>query len=261
MPGRDGAHRFDSELDRVRRTLGERLETVAAPHVARSILDEAQSRAGLSVLPRGGPELVDFVRGALFRQIVTTVGREAAEVVLDDLAPFLRSPSGEEITHVRERERSEVEPVALPVAPARAPVRGGAHLEQETSRPVGVESFYAVVASADPRRRIDFAKALGGASIVLQVEDVMDLVDLLQAATEGVPLVVLDGSAPAVHPATVAAMLPELPSDVRVILWGFDRETERAVAALSKHAADWLILPGEVTPRDLAVLLGAHGPR
>lgn len=242
----------------MRRTLGERLEGVAAPHVARSILDEAQSRAGLSVLPRGGPELVDFVRGPLFRQIAGTLGREAAEVVLDDLAPFLRAPTQEEITHVRERDRSHIEPVAVPVRP---PIRGGAHLEQETSRPAGIEAFYAVVASADPRRRIDFAKALGGSSVVLQVEDVMDLVDVLQAVTEGAPLVVLDGSAPAVHPATVAAMLPELPSDVRVILWGFDEETERAVAALSKHAADWLRLPPEVTPRDLAILLGAVASR
>lgn len=245
----------------MRRTLGERLEAVAAPHVARSILDEAQSRAGLSVLPRGGSQLVDFVRGPLFRQVAGTLGREAAEVVLDDLAPFLRTPTQDEITHVRERDRSHIEPVVAPAPPARPPVRGGAHLEQETSRPVGVEAFYAVVASADPRRRIDFAKALGGSSVVLQVEDVMDLVDVLQAVTEGVPLVVLDGSAPAVHPATVAAMLPELPSDVRVILWGFDEETERAVAALSKHAADWLRLPPEVTPRDLAVLLGASGSR
>ena len=242
----DAAREGDADAKRIRRALEERLEGVAAPHVAKSILDTALARARFREVPTSSAQLAEFARGPLYAGMISTLGEDEALHVLQYVTVIVRAQeASEEITHVRAKP-----------ATTKPPIEGNQPSEPATCRPRMGEPLVVVMSSTDPHVGPELARILGPTATVLRAEDVMDLVEAVDGARERSPIVVLDGHAPAVHPSTFAAMMQPLASRVRVVLWGYDEDTATSLARIAPNAKDWTQVPGEVEPKDLALLLG-----
>lgn len=206
----------------VSRTVREALGTLVSPQVAGQLIGRALAVAGLEQVPETGRAVADWIGGALRREIESTVGDDAAELVAAQLAPIVaRAATGSQ----PQIEASGRHPVPIPTPPSshrtafgsdkptgvvNAPqqLRAGELLNtariqlsprelatlraQEdggyTARPHSPEQL----AVSMPRRRVLTASSARDAVDALQrylgdaaqVEQVLDLVGLLDALEE-----------------------------------------------------------------------------
>ncbi len=91
-----------------------------------------------------------------------------------------------------------------------------------------------------------FESFLSETTRVSRVDDVLDLVRRLEGNTER-SLLVVDCKQSSLRPIALAALADDMPTNVRVILWGASRSLRTQIAQLAPDAEGWLIVDGEDT--------------
>lgn len=254
----------------------ERMASFAVRDIAERILDSALARAGLAFVPMGGARLTSFAHGALQDLVRHHLGDDAADALLEDLQPLLRLHlDDDDVSSIRPRGAEESQRVATAFAPdddgpitdtisqpqmravdRRTPEVPAPLMAGPTVRPQQTSgALVVIVATLDPGRGHLLGVALGHDAAVHVVDDLVALVDTAQELAEHRPLLVLDGTAPALHAATFAATLPELPEGAGVVLWGFDRPALDEMHALVDGARAFRSFGPDVDEIELAATL------
>jgi hypothetical protein len=111
---------------------------------------------------------------------------------------------------------------------------------------------YVLVASADSALLRRLTPWLDATAELVPLSGIRELVKDLDALAEGRVVLLVDCRRPSIRPTAVAALADELPSNVRVMLWGASAEQERGVLAVSPTVSRWIVLHGETRPKELA---------
>lgn len=234
---------------RVEQAVTEAVEAVAAPDVRSEVIQLALRWARCSRIPERGPEVDAFVTGPLFFAVERALGEEAAQMVRDELGAVAAQVRGEEALaqppSPTEWDDDEPELIIEPLVTSPAP-RG--------------ELPLLVVASSSPVALSLLSLALGGAAYIEPARDPLALLDGLGQGDEG--LIVLDCRNPTVRVETLLAMQPDLPTGLRVVLWGESAALEEQLAELGASKPEtWICCGANASAEDVAtvcrVLLGA----
>lgn len=248
-----------SSADRERRAraVRESLAAYATPALTERLVRLALLRAGETGVPAGGARFREFARH-LRRIVESELGTEEADMVERGVEAILaRAPAAEEdddISHVEPIARARYERAAarhgVPEAdpPASAEPRGA----PEGGAPQRTPSLV-VAASGDSSRIVRVQRLLRADVSFRGAGDAMALLDVLEPRSA--PVVVVDCQVPAIRPATLAALVPELPPDTHVVLWGLDPEEADQLHALAEGARAWRRCPSESTDRELATVI------
>lgn len=243
----------------------ERMSAFAVAEMAERILETALTRSELAFVPMGGVRLASFVNGPLQDLVRHHLGDDAADAFLEDVQPLLRlNIDDEEISSVRPRVPSETRLGEMrhvfvdhssqtnlrPQDPQPAPTTSAPTVRPDTNLSLAV-----VMSSQDPTRAFSLGAALGASVEMRVVDDIVELVDTLVELADRSPFLVLDGMSPALHPATLAATLPELPEGLSIVLWGYDAASQEELRALTQGAIEFRAFGSDVEADDLASLL------
>lgn len=203
----------------------EALRAFASPDVVRRIEQRALALAELPEVPRGGSSLRTFIELHLSTAATSALGQDVSDALLATLGP---------ITH---RIPSEI-PRRL--TPRPAPLGLGADIhERTTSTPDASQTV--LLASLDPARVSELEEALGEVNLVV-IQDIVALLDILQANRSLAPVIVVDCSDPAVQPATLATVAPEFAPGTEVVLWSSGAATGDDWM-LADRTATWVRCP------------------
>jgi hypothetical protein len=248
----------------------ERMSSFAVREIAERILDSALVRAQLAFVPMGGVRLASFSNGPLQDLVRHHLGDDAADAFLEDMQPLLKlNIDEEEISSVRPRvpdsARIHVETRAFADTTSQTQLRAadkytpavpaGPTTSAPTVRPDSDAALVVVISSQDPTRAFALGAALGASVEMRVVDDIVELVDTLLELQDRTPFLVLDGVAPALHPLTLAATLPELPEGLTIVLWGYDGSSLIELRAMVDGASGFRTFGSDVEPDDLASLL------
>jgi len=243
----------------VSRAVREALGTLVSPQVYGQLLTRSLHASGLTEIPEGGRALALWLEQSLSREIETAVGVDAAELVLEQLAPIvahataLRGPTPPPPTPAKSEDKRNAfgsEPVTG-IAPAP---RGGRSdlartakvkltreqmdkLHQATSNDVGhtarpeapdveetIELRRVLVASASAAAFSELQSYLAGTAEVVQIADLVGLLDILEGDGLNEPILLVDCQRPTVHVTSIAAIGADLPRNTTVVLWGPSEE-------------------------------------
>ncbi len=256
---------------RLRTMILERMASFAVRDMAERILDSALERVGIAFVPIASARLTAFAHGPLQELVRHHLGDDAADALLDDLRPLIAMTAADEEEISSIRPRTDSGPIDMPVGKTdvtsqtkmRA-VEGDAidadgELDGEphatTVRPDRALGLVVVVSSANPSRGFGLGIALGEGADVRVVDDLVELMDTLADLADRLPVLVLDGVAPALHAATLSATLPELPEGVSVVLWGYDDDALLEMRELVDKSLVFDTFGVEVSEIDLAEAL------
>jgi hypothetical protein len=247
----------------VGRAVAEAIDAVAVRSVREKVIALALRADRRSDIPERGPEVRDFVDGALRNALETTLGADVAVSVCDELAPVVELVSEAEVSEIRPSWPAllraeddddpeltiefEEEPLPATMPPVRAP------RPLVPTNPAPRELPLLLVASSDPSSVGRLGHALGGVAFL---EPVRDALSMLEAFGRGdTKLIVLDCVHPSVRAETLLAMQPELPEGARVVLWGEAPELERQLATLGDGLPDtWVLCGPNASAPDVAAV-------
>jgi hypothetical protein len=110
-----------------------------------------------------------------------------------------------------------------------------------------------LLASRDRDTLIALRDGLTGGLDVISVDDPIALLDALQSIA-ALAVIVVDARNPTVQPATMAAMAPDLPRGVQVLLWGVTPRLEAEINALGEGTLHWVGCEATTPPEEVAFL-------
>ncbi len=232
----------------VGQAVAEAIDAVAVPSVRDAVIALAVRLSRWSDIPERGPEVGDFVRGALHRALESSLGREIASAVCDELEPVVEMVAAAEVSEVRPswpglRAHTDGDEPELTIEVGDDPPEIAPAMQRHVAtNPAPRELPLLLIASSDPSSVAELGRALGGVAIL---EPVRDALSLLEAFARGeARVVVLDCGHPAVRAETLLAMTPELPEGAQVVLWGEAPDLEDELASLAGGMPDAWVLCG-----------------
>lgn len=270
--------------NRTEDVIREALGAVANDEVRERILATALQAAGESAVPEERDPLRAFVHGALFASLRDALGLGAAEIVIDQIGHVLVNlgldDADEEISHIR--------PASIPTARVPVsvePLEGkrpslGPELDAQFDELLGESGEYdalltpslpaaspnhrptdpvpemlpvVLLASRDRDTLVELRDGLTGGLDVISVDDPIALLDALQSIP-ALAVIVVDARNPTVQPATMAAMAPDLPRGVQVLLWGVTPDLEAEINALGEGTLHWVGCESTTPPEEVAFL-------
>ena len=240
--------------------MGEAIDALAAPRVRAVVIELALRWARLDAIPERGPQVGDFIRGALFQATEQALGASAAESILEQLEPMANMLAQQEISSVR------------PVAPAAAPsadeddspeisfspppdlrTRSGNRAFHETD-PAPANFATILVASVDPHSVQEIGLAMSGVASIEPVTDALAILEHLERLDTSI--IVIDCRRPAVSVETLISLAPELPAGVRIVLWGERYDLESRMAAMGiPIPREWVCCGPDASADDVAAVV------
>lgn len=211
----------------------ETLERLVTPAAAEAVIELALLRSGELALPETARELAAFIRGALFSATACELGRDVAEVVVEDLAPILKRARRSD--PAPERPSSGVRP-------------------KDPQRRSRQAAAMVLVATEDRSRARAWREALTPEHVVVWVGDAFDLVARLEGLVAAELTVVVDCRMPSARPACMDSLRDRLPPRTRVLLSDCARRLKRQLAAL-RLPATWMLAPPDEPLEALVALL------
>ncbi len=233
-------------------TVREALEAIATHKVVVRILRRALHQAQEQEIPVGGSRLQRFVERHLAPATSFVLGPDAAGSLLDQLAPLLgRIPSL--MPHAPSRAQLEVMRGLKAPGPGTEPAPALTGALAASLRPMQRVVF----ATLDDDKLADLRHEMRGEARIIGVEDVVALLDAIQAAADSTDelTILVDCLDPSVQPATLATVAAELPATAVVVLWGADEHQERESKLLVEDSSNWLTCSDETSPNDMSTLL------
>ena len=263
----------------------EALGAVATPERADELLLDALARGCELSVPEDPVRLRAWVTGAFFEVLRETLGLGTAEAVIDQIGLVLVAldtkaadeDEGNEISRVRASVPSaprapadmlgtrkhaipqrvvelEPEPVSQPHEEVfeSGEILAAAGNQRPTDPVPGMVPIV-LLASRDRATLIELRDGLTGGLDVVSVDDPIALLDALHAMP-ALAVVVIDARNPSVQPATMAAMAPDLPRGVQVLLWGVTPEIESEINALGSETFNWVGCDARTPPEEVAFL-------
>lgn len=261
--------------NRAAQLVREAVDVVAAPGLRERILADALRRARRREVPEPLHRLRDFVNGELREAMIDALGAQTAMQVIEHLEPIL------DVLELDEEEISEIRPSAglVPGTPGmprdELPTRehaviGDARREPDmlaesgemtvlghgNENPTDVPPDMAPVAiltTRNPEVASALRSGLGDAVEVRTVTDAISFLDAVQS-TPSLAVVVVDACSPSVQPVTLAAMAPDLPPGVRVLMWGVTGTVEKEITELGSQTFHWVGCSADTPVEDVAFL-------
>lgn len=237
--------------------VGEAIDALAAPRVRSGVIELALQWARLDAIPERGPDVGEFIRGALFHAAEQTLGTSAAESIVEQLEPMATMLAEEEVSSVRpappcpepsvdEDNFPEISISAPPPARPQLTSRAG----HETS-PAPAILTSILVASVDPRSVQEMGLALSGVASIEPVTDALSILEHLER-TE-MSIIVVDCRRPAVSVETLISLAPEFPEGVHIVLWRERADLESSMAAMGIPVPpDWVCCGTDASAEDVA---------
>jgi hypothetical protein len=270
----------------VARAVREALGTLVSPQLASQLVARALTGARLPAIPESGLAIATFIEGALRREIETSVGSDAAELVAAQLAPIVAHAGASSTVAAspgRTSFTSERPTGVMPsqvTAPARrqdlartARVRLTAEQMNQLKRPPEdgrtarplpstgespnalADALPRVLAAcAEPRAVEALRNFLTGTATVTKIADLVGLLDALEEPGLSKPIVLLDCRRPTVHVSSVAAIGEDLPKGTAVVLWGASDAVWRDLDRDRVASCRWVRCSQEATTEDLGSL-------
>jgi hypothetical protein len=109
-----------------------------------------------------------------------------------------------------------------------------------------------LVSTRDPELVQRFATWLDPRAAVVRVSRLSELVLDLESSQRRRTVIVLDCKEPLVRPQALAGICEDLPSSVRVVLWGANSELTRVLYQISTSTTHWVVCAAEMTETDVA---------
>ena len=271
----------------------EAIGAVATEDVCDRIVACALAAGGETDVPEDKDRLRAFVMGPLFASLRDALGLGAAELVIDQIGHVLVALDleldTEEISQVRpastpttphaspdtrrpspvpEVEQSGDRPSLGPDLDAQfdelldesgeydvlfIPEESVASANQRPTDPAPGMLPVVLLASRDRDTLIELRDGLTGGLDVISVDDPIALLDALQSIP-ALAVIVVDARNPTVQPATMAAMAPDLPRGVQVLLWGVTPKIEAEINALGEGTLHWVGCGATTPPEEVAFL-------
>ncbi|MBX3270304.1 MAG: hypothetical protein KF729_08580 [Sandaracinaceae bacterium] len=240
----------------VERAVVEAIDALASEKVRNAVLELALRWSRNSTIPERGPDVADFVEGALFVATEQVLGLAAAEALAAQLAPIAAMVRSQEISSVRPtpdvgvaRDSFPELSISSPIAPTSRPPAGG----RLVTDPAPERVPFVAVASSDPGGLDEMSRALGGVATVHAVRDALAILDELD--DRETDLVVIDCRRPVVSVETLLALGPELPGDARIVLWGERADLEASLAQLGIALPDnWICCGPHASAEDVGAV-------
>lgn len=267
--------------NRAAQLVREAVDAVAAPALRDRIIGNALIRARRNEVPEPLHRLRDFVQGQLREALTDALGVQPALQVVESLEPIL------DVLELDEEEISEIRPSAgvVPRAPAtpkdEAPTRKHAVVDEHAPEPSVLDSGetlldsgeirllgdgnehptdappemqpVAVLTTLDPSVAGELRSGLGDVVEVRVVADPISFLDAIQS-TPSLAVIVVDARTPSVQPITLAAMAPDLPAGVRVLMWGVTEVMEKEIHALGPDTLHWVGCAADTPAEEVAFL-------
>lgn len=272
----------------------EAIGAVANEDVRDRIVACALATAGETDVPEARHRLRAFIVGPLFASLRDALGLGAAELVIDQIGHVLGgldlAGAEDEISQIRPAST----PTPVPDAPsglgAPTPVpsteesgdrpslgldldaqfdelfdESGEHdvvmmqeapvvsPHQRPTDPAPGMLPVVLLASRDRDTLIELRDGLTGGLDVIAVDDPIALLDALQSIP-ALAVIVIDARHPSVQPATMAAMAPDLPRGVQVLLWGVTPRLEAEINGLGEGTVHWVGCGAATPPEEVAFL-------
>lgn len=239
----------------VERAVVEAIDALAVAKVRNAVLALALRWARHEVIPERGPEVGEFVSGALFAAAEQVLGQAAAESIEKQLLPVADMVAEQEVSSVRpsrppkpDSDYPEVTYVAPPVV---TPLVTARPAMPTTPAPAHLASV--LVASVDPSGVSAMSLTLAGLATVYVVGDALEIIDEL--SHHEASLVVVDCRRPVVSVETLLALGPELPDDARIVLWGERQNLEQDLSGLGIELPDtWICCGPQATADDVGTV-------
>lgn len=277
----------------VARSVREALGTLVSPQMYSQLVTRALQLAGLSEIPEQGRAVGSWIQGELVREIENTVGADAVELVLEQLAPVIAHANASDKAAarksdpvVRKSDRSTREPsnaskhnafasehptgvISGPKPTTQNDYTKTARLkltrEQldelrnhdagHTVRPNPPSELRRVLVASSARGEIEALQGyLLGTASVATVADLVGLLDALDDKTMVDPIVLLDCQRPTVHVTSIAAIGEDLPAGTTVVLWGASEDTWKQVDRDRTPNCKWVRCSHEATTGDVGSL-------
>ena len=124
--------------------------------------------------------------------------------------------------------------------------------EHPTDAPPGLHPV-AFVTTRDPDVPGALRAGLGDVVEVRVVGDAIAFLDAIQS-TPSLAVIVVDARNPSVQPITLAAMAPDLPPGVRVLMWGVTGSMEKEINALGSDTFHWVGCASDTPAEEVAFL-------
>ncbi|MCB9593398.1 MAG: hypothetical protein H6719_11760 [Sandaracinaceae bacterium] len=240
------------------RAVVEAIDALAVPKVRNAVLALALRWAQHERIPERGPEVADFVRGALFAAAEQVLGQGAAESLEGQLLPVAEMVRSTEVSSVRpSRPPGRTTPGDFPeVTYVPPPVLSHPPAEPGPlypTDPAPERVQIVAVASMDPGGLSEMSRALVGVATVHAVRDALAILEELdQRETD---LVVVDCRRPVVSVETLLALGPELPSDARIVLWGERADLEERLGVIGIELPDnWVCCGPHASAEDVGAV-------
>ncbi|MGE3630897.1 MAG: hypothetical protein AB7P00_13430 [Sandaracinaceae bacterium] len=248
----------------VERAVCEAIDAYAAPKVRAAVVELALRWARVSVIPERGPEVREFVEGALVHAAVQMLGAEAGDAIKAEMAPIVSMVAEREISTVRPsttppRGQPIIKPESdypeIEIGHSEPPVRTARGQRAASPTVPGPISFARVlVASMDPASVAELSRWLAGAATVEPVRDALEVLDNLGYGSCG--LVIVDCRRPAVSVETLLALAPDMPKDARVVLWGERHDLEQHLARLGvRMPGEWVCCGPAASAEDVGAIV------
>ena len=129
--------------------------------------------------------------------------------------------------------------------------------DSPTSAPDGVASTsrrlpLVLVSTRDLELVQRLATWLDPRAAVVRVARLAELLLDLDSSQRRRTVIVIDCKSPLIRPQSIAGLCEELPSSVRVVLWGATSELTRLLYQISLHTAQWVHCSPDMTDTDVA---------
>jgi len=236
-PGRGSVEATSGLLGQL---IAEQVGALAARERVDGIVRRALDDAGLERAPTEMDAVSSFVRRQLHAVLVDELGSAAAEEICGALEEILRlRPVDEEESGIRPRtprfgeDLPDYEEGPTCSVPAAPPV--------------------VIVASASRVRMAALESALRWRACVIRVTDAVELYDALRDPFTPVALVI-DCSRPQIEPETAAALAPDMPRGMVIVLWGAPADSTWHIMEDAGHHGRWIPCRAEAGGQDVAAL-------
>lgn len=242
---RCGMHWRMSEAS-VANAIREALDGRLGPEVRVHVVLRALAFAGTDAIPAGGPALVAFISRALAFALEEVLDRDTARATIEHLWQVVRDQ--EERAQVRPPPPSEqLDWADLPTNNPRA---------RATTQSVPRRRWPIIfLVTRDRERLTRFKGSLTGRAQIEAAADLFELVEGLDQ-TEGLhPIVVVDCVSLGIPVEKLQPMLPNLPPNTTLVVWGVERTADVQSALAAWFGEGTIGCNSEATPEDVGMLL------
>lgn len=226
----------------------EALDGLLGPEVRVRVVLRALAFAGTDAIPSNGPALVGFVSRALAFALEEVLDRETARQTIEQLWRV-----------VREQEQREQEAAA-----SAGPADRSDWSDLPTNNPRARATTQSIprrrwpivfLVTRDRDRLSRFRASLSGRAQVEVAADLFELVEGIDNTAGLQPIIVVDCVSLGIPVEQLQPMLPSLPSNTTLVVWGVPRGPQVQATLVATFGDSTIGCNSEATPEDVGMLL------